>query len=118
PKILVPMWKDLLTQMDVPYILICTYDKLAGKKKSGCKHPYLTRQNNDYSVTQGWLNIGKKPGSFIICDESQAIKNETSARHWAFFTLISSISKNMKNNCKVLHLTASPIDKKDNWSCL
>lgn len=108
PNILMSMWSKSLEDLNIKTLMICTYDKLAGKK-SGCKHNLLTRKKNIYRQSSYWL----KQKVFIICDESQAIKNSKSARHIAFFALISK-----HPDCKVLHLTAAPIDKKDNWISL
>jgi len=110
PKTLIPMWEKLLKDANVEPIFITTYNTLAGTKQNGCNHPYLKRTENGYRVTKEWKKLN---GVFLICDESQAIKNKKSARHWASFTLISN-----NTNGKVLHLTASAIDKKDNWLCL
>ena len=108
PNILISMWQKLLDDLNIPTLMICTYDKIAGKK-SGCKHNLLIRKKNTFRETQFWLK--QKP--FIICDESQNIKNPKSARHIGFFGLIKN-----HPNCKVLHLTAAPIDKRDNWISL
>jgi hypothetical protein len=110
PKTLIPMWEKSLKELSIEAILITTYNMLAGTKQSGCNHPYLKRSDTGYRVTKQWK---KYDGVFIVCDESQAIKNKKSARHWASFTLISNNKQG-----KLLHLTASPIDKKDNWICL
>ncbi len=106
PKTLIPMWQEHLDKMSIE--MICTYNKLAGNK-SGCKHNLLTRKNKVYCETKYWSN----QKVFIICDESQAIKNPKTAQHISFFALIKN-----HPNCKVLHLTAAPIDKRDNWVCL
>lgn len=108
PKTLIPMWQKHLDDLKIPILMICTYNKLAGNK-SGCKHNLLIPKNKIYSETKYWL----KQKVFIICDESQAIKNPKTAAHVSFFALIKN-----HHNCKVLHLTAAPIDKRDNWICL
>ncbi len=108
PKTLIPMWTNTLKELNIEPVFITTYNKLAGKKE--CNHSYLTKSNKRYKVTKEWK---KNKGVFILCDESHAIKNKTSARHWAVTTLI-----NNNKNGKLLHLTASPIDKRENWLCL
>lgn len=128
PKTLKPMWSKMLEDLGVPTIMICTYDKLSGQLRTGCKHKYLTRERppphgtggptGPFKATKEWLRIVVNPGIFIICDESQAVKNVTSGRHWAFFSLVSSGVLTKQSLFKVLHLTASPIDKRENWACL
>lgn len=104
------MWENILKDLNIKPVFITTYNTLAGKTQTKLNHPYLTKNNKEYKVTKTWK---KYNGVFIVCDESQAIKNKTSARHWAVTELI-----NNNKNGKLLHLTASPIDKNDNWACL
>lgn len=101
PNILKSMWQKMLE--DLPILMICTYDKIA-RGNSG-----LLTKEKIFKETKYWT----KQKVFIICDESQAIKNPKSTRHISFFYLIKN-----HPNCKVLHLTASPIDKRDNWVSL
>jgi hypothetical protein len=103
PKTVISMWQNLLTTLNIKVLLICTYGKLL-------KSDYLTKCGKQFKPTKEWKQLTKK-GVFIICDESQNIKNNTSLRHWAFCGLI-------KVPCKLLHLTAAPIDKRQNWVCL
>ncbi len=101
PKILIPMWEKMLNNLNIPILLICTYNKLPTTN--------LLIKRNGFRETDYWL----KQKVFIICDESQALKNKKSTRHNAFFALIAN-----HPNCKVIHLTACPIDKKENWLSL
>lgn len=104
PKTLLPMWEELFKQINITPLYICSYSKLAN-----CNHPYITYKNNKFVVTKEWTS--KK--IFLICDESQSVKNSKTKKHWALFSLIQS-----KNDNKVLNLTASPIDKDTHWVCL
>lgn len=136
PKTLISMWTNLMASAKVPVEAIMTFDKLAGRDKTGCKHPYLVRTNGSYSVTKTWIDLvdGTKAreqatragveydgrgGIFLIADESQLIKNKTSARHWSFFELVkSAVIKPDEWVVRGVHLSASPIDKRENWECL
>lgn len=103
PKTLIPMWEKMFNEVGIKPLFIHSYSTMAGSN-----NPYLKKTDKkDYVATKLW----RKP-VFLICDESQAIKNKTSSRHWAAFALISTIQG------KVLHLTAGPIDKEANWTCL
>lgn len=108
PKLLIPMWEKELAQLDIRPLFITTYNRLAGRQRSGCLHPFLIRTDDGFKITKEWPK-----NAFIICDESQSIKSKKSAAHLAAFTLISH-----NKNGKVLHLSASPIDKKENWVAL
>ena len=114
PKTLIPMWKKSLTDAGVPIAFIFTFEKLAGKTRTGCNHPYLKRGSEPtgpYSAEKKWLDLVVNPGVFLICDECQALKNTTSARHWAFFELIRSALLVDGSKFRALHLSASPVDK-------
>ena len=120
PKNLVGMWSRLMSSVSLEPVFIMTYDKVAGKAKTGCKHPYLTRDNGKtgpYYATDEWKNL-VQDGVFLICDEFQALKNKTSARHFALFEMIVTGCTMPNAAMRVLHLSASPIDKKENWQCL
>ncbi len=119
PKILIPMWSKLLAEADLKPLFIMTYSKVAGKK-SGVNHPYLTRgagATGPFYATDAWLKEITE-GVLLICDESQAVKNKTSARHYAVYALINSGAITPKANSRVLHCSASWIDKSENWSSL
>jgi hypothetical protein len=121
PKTLIPMWTTILRDMNVEVVFIGTYDTLAGKKATGCKHPYLTRGTNPtgpFEAAQAWHDLITGPGVFVIADESQAVKNKTSARHWAFFALIVHAMTTQGAKFRCILPTASPIDKEENWACL
>lgn len=121
PKTLIPMWTAILRDMSVEVVFIGTYDTLAGKKATGCKHPYLTRGPNPtgpFEAAQAWHDLITRDGVFLIADESQAVKNKTSARHWAFFALIVHAMTTHGARFRCILPTASPIDKEENWACL
>src|SRR5438445_308595 len=103
----VTMWESICKQLNLKPLAIMTYNKLTGDKTGQCDHQYLHRTGKEFKTTKKWKNL---KGVFIICDESQALKNKTSLRHWAVYTL-------MENNIrdKLLHLTASPMEKTSHW---
>ncbi len=102
PKTLIPMWETLFKQINIKPLFICSYNKLVN-----C--PFITLKNKRYVATDEWT----KNKVFLICDESQSVKNKKAKKHWALFSLISSSSSN-----KLLNLSASPIDKDEHWVCL
>lgn len=119
PKILIPMWEKLLFEVKLEPIFIMTYSKVAGKK-SGVNHKFLTRGNGatgPFYVTEEWKKLVQE-GVFLICDESQAVKNKTSARHYANYALLLEGATAPEGNMRVLHVSASWIDKSENWSSL
>lgn len=118
PKILIPMWAKLLGDVGLQPIFVMTYSKIAGKK-SQCNHPYLVRgpdPTGPFYATENWRDQLRK-GVFLICDESQAVKNKV-ARHYAVFALINEGAIFKESNARVLHCSASWIDKSENWPSL
>ena len=125
-------WRKSMKEENVPIKDLFSYNDIRGMKgkvigkneldedirnPAKVKHPYLTRGNEKtgpFEVTEAFETICKD-GLFIIFDESQALKNKTSATHWACFELIKTA---MKYNGYVIHLTATSIDKDDNWQCI
>ena len=106
----ITMWENLCKQHNITPLAIMTYNKLSGGKNGQCDHQYLIRKDKEFRVTKKWKEL---KGVFIVCDESQALKNKTSLRHWALYTLLENNKRD-----KMLCLTASPIDKKTHWVSL
>jgi hypothetical protein len=52
PKLLIPMWEKELAQLDIRPLFITTYNRLAGRNQQGCKHPFLTRNEDEFKITK------------------------------------------------------------------
>lgn len=88
---------------------------------SNLSHPWLIREDTKtgtvFSPTVEFENACKK-GLFILADESQAVKNDNSARHWALSSLINYALAVPGGKVRVLHLTALFLDKEKSYECL
>ena len=108
-------WIKIMQDSNLPYNYIFSYDQIRISK-----HPFLIKsKTGKYFMTQQWKNICHK--LFIIFDESQLIKNKTSARHMACFELIKQALKIKDENymqTRIAFLTACSIDKHSNWETL
>lgn len=134
PSTIKIQWKRILDISNVPLEHIYTYTEIRGHKgkvfkieyeqevrdMASVKHEFLTRGNETIGPFETTAKFEKlcKEGLFIIIDESQALKNKTSATHWAGYALIKTAMTLEGSNTNILHLTASSIDKEDNWQSL
>lgn len=129
------MWRKFMKKAGVPIVKLITWNSLIGRRGkivSGkntdkeirdpavVKHGFLTRDNGEtgpFHPTQEWLNLCHK-GVLILCDESQAAKNNTSATHWATAALITSAMAVEESKALVLHLSAGIVSKEASYECL
>jgi hypothetical protein len=110
-------WRDIFKQLKITPIAILSYDEIRGQKRNTVlKHPFLRRNEEDFTATDQWLSELER-GVFMIVDESQKLKND-SAQHFATIELIYTLCNTEPRQSRILHLTASFIDKPDNWKCL
>jgi len=116
-------WGTAMKDFSLKALGIYSYEEIrgqrTGKQGAKCKHPYLTRGDGEFGpfyVTEQWQNELDK-GIFLIVDESQKLKNE-SGQHFACIELINSLCNRAPVVSRMLHLTASFIDKPDNWKSL
>ena len=108
PKSVVIKWEKELNKYNVEYTEIITYNKLAGKEKIGCKHPWLVQINKCYTITEKFKNVLKKK-CFLVFDEIQMIKKESSARSQASYSLARSVVGTVS---RTIALSNTPIDQK------
>lgn len=121
PAKMVNQWEKHLNNCKIPFFMVISYESLTGKAASGCKHPYLNRgeeRHGPFYVTEEWLKIIRDPGVMIILDELQSVKNDDAAKHRAVFQLVVSCRTTPGTKSALLGLSASPIDKKNNFVCL
>lgn len=109
PSTLSPMWKSMIGDC----VDVLSYEKIRGirgKEENGVRrsptinHPWLTRGNDlkgPYAITDEFRAIRRK-GLFIIFDESQSAKNDSS-QHFACAELVA----HRGTKSKVLHLSAA-----------
>ena len=130
PPALRIQWKELFYTHNIPIDHIYSYNEIRGKrgkvigidedgnnvrKEATVNNKLLTRGNKKtgpFETTNEFDNLCKK-GLFIIFDESQSLKNQNSSTHWAAFALIKTAME--YNKTKIIHLSASVIDKDENW---
>jgi hypothetical protein len=129
------MWRKFMAKAGVPIRKLITWNSLIGRRgkvisgkdtkdevrdPAKVKHGYLTRENGEtgpFKATQEWLNIARD-GVLILCDESQAAKNSTSATHWATNELITTALAVEESLAFVLHLSAGIVSKETSYECL
>lgn len=114
-------WNEVMNQFNLNPVGIYSYEEIRGvKNRQECRHPFLIRgQGKDgdiFYMTEAWKKLLEK-GVFLIIDESQKLKND-SDQHFACVELIYSLCQKEPATSKVLHLTASFIDKPGNWKNL
>lgn len=121
-------WRDEMGKANLKPLGIYSYEEIRGQKggtrtRKGvayvkppmCKHPYLTRDGGEkgpFHYTQQWEQALIE-GVFLIIDESQKLKND-SGQHYAVIELIHSLCHIEPMHSRVLHLTASFVDKNEN----
>ena len=130
-------WKACLDEASVKAIGIYSYNEIRGQKGGSatkkdpdgikikytkpprCKHPYLIRgdgEHGPFEATEEW-NYEINKGTFLIIDESQNLKND-SGQHYAVIELIHTLCNAGAKLSRILHLTASFVDKPDSLRCL
>lgn len=113
-------WKNAMKEFELSPLGIYSYEKVRGSRsKAECNHPYLERKNGEFGpfkITHEWEELLKE-GVFLIIDESQKLKND-SGQHFACVELIHSLCNRRPLHSRLLHLTASFIDKPCNWKNL
>jgi hypothetical protein len=140
PPNLRTQWKALLKLAEIDEYDLYSYNQIRGtigkarevmdpltgevlteRDEAKIKHPYLMRDNGPtgpFYGTEHWLETCRDPGVCMLFDESQNMKNKTSAQHWAAFELIRWAMYADGAECYGIHLSASMIDKKENWAPL
>ena len=128
PATLNPMWKKAFRDLEIPIWDIISYNSLSGQKgkllrgvkgtpselraEANLKHGLLVRENGDlgpFFATEKWGQMVNK-GVLLICDEPQALKNSTSAVHYAAHALISEGLSIENGKFACLHLSAAMLD--------
>lgn len=113
-------WAAAIKDLGLKPLGVYSYEEIRGQKSSmKCKHPYLTRESGEHGpffATKEWYDQLAK-GVFLILDESQKLKND-SGQHYACVELIYTLCNRPPVISRLLHLTASFIDKPDNWKSL
>lgn len=106
PKAMVGKWKNELAKYGVEYTEVITYGKLAGK--NGCKHSWLIRDDEDeYTVTDKFIDVLNNK-CFLLFDEIQYAKKESSARSKASYALTGAVAG---TSSRIISLSNTPIDK-------
>lgn len=113
PSNLVNMWELSCKMLKIDAIII-SYGKLASKRGSTPKHPYLKRYENDkssFKVTQKFKKLVSK-GIILILDEISKLKSKNSIYGRACSTLSQEIAE--QGTSRILALSGSPINNISN----
>lgn len=128
-------FRDLAKQIGLDLWDVVTWQSLAGRKgkvisgkgtkdevrkEATLNHPWLLRDNGTTGPFYGTVKYQEacRKGLFLLCDESQAAKNDTSAASWAVSALVNTGLGTEDARFRCLHMTALFIDSKKAYSCL
>jgi len=128
-------WVRLLTAAEVPFFTPLSWQSLSGKRgkeigKDGDRpihaeaklsHKWLVRENEEngpFHATVEYQEALRNPGVLLIGDEFAAVKNATSARHWALVEMIQFGLACAGGTLRVLLLSALFGAEEKNYECL
>lgn len=113
-------WIENMEMFKLKPLEVYSYEEIRGiKSKKKFKHPYLKycdRNSDSFAITTEWEKLLDR-GIFLVIDESQKLKND-SLQHFACVELVYSLCNRKPYKSRLLYLTASFIDKPDNWANL
>lgn len=129
------VWVKLLTAANVPFFTPLSWQSLSGKRgkqigKNGdtilyadakLSHKWLIRENEDngpFHATVEYQEVLRSSGVFLIADEFSAVKNATSARHWALVEMIQYGLSCEGGTMRVMLLSALFGAEEKNYECL
>lgn len=128
-------WQKMMKDLGIPAWGYVTWNALVGKrgkvlsgkgtgeeKRAAPKlsHPWLVRENEEHGPFKATVEFQNacREGLYLICDESQAVKNDDSGRHWALSELVQHGLACDGSKFFILHLTALFLEKEKSYSCL
>ena len=103
------MWKRETEKYNIPLLGVITFQTLRGNDRSGCNHPYLTRENGEYHPTSELMELIKSK-ILIVFDETHKLKNPGTAQSRAGHCLVKEVVR-QNSGSRVALLSATPIDK-------
>ncbi len=114
PATATSVWNKLINEFSLPVILITTYESLSSKVNCQPKHGFLKRNDIEgkvsFNPTDAYLKIINE-GVFVIFDEFQKLKNESSNMYKAAKAMIHPFVVSVSTISRLILVSASPFDK-------
>jgi hypothetical protein len=115
PSAVEKKWRKMATDYNVPLTVVTSYESLRSKKGSQPTHGLLKRDDSDkkpvFTVTKKFKRMVEE-GVLLVCDESQKIKNKSSAMYDAVRALTTHVILS-GGASRIMLLSGTPFDKEE-----
>jgi hypothetical protein len=115
PSAVEKKWKQMASDYGVPLTVVTSYESLRSKKGSQPTHGLLKRDDSEkkpvFTVTKKFKRMVEE-GVLLVCDESQKIKNKSSAMYDAVRALTTHVILS-GGASRIMLLSGTPFDKEE-----